>query len=83
MDPVEVAGAEKQLWSVKRILGHKGSPKSKKTLSVLVKWKELPDERNTWEPWAQLRSNWLLHDYLREHGMAKLIPKTYFRTPGI
>jgi hypothetical protein len=83
VDPMEVANAEKQLWTVERILDHKGSPKSKNTLSFRVKWKDLSEDRTTWEPWAHLKSNWVLHAYLREHGMAKLIPKSYLRAAGI
>ena len=30
---------------------------------------------HVWLPWSSLRTNTVLHQYLRDHNMAKLIPK--------
>jgi hypothetical protein len=51
VNPIEVANAEKQLWTVEKIVQHQGSTKCRTTMSFLVKWRDVPDKL-TWEPWA-------------------------------
>ena len=60
---------------VESILDHSGDPKKKSELSFKVRWKGYTEEHDSWEPWKNLRLVEQLHDYLRSHNMAKLIPK--------
>ena len=46
-------------------------------MEYLVKWVGFPDSDNTWLPHAELRDNEYLHAYLREHGLAHLIPRRH------
>jgi hypothetical protein len=57
---------EGTMFQVERISKHKGSLKKGKTkLFFLVHWVGEPNA--TWEPWAHVRRNMKLHDYLRNH----------------
>ena len=79
-DPMEVARSDKQLFIVDAIISHTGTPKLKSNMTFKVKWQGYeghPDEYQDL-PWSELRTNSVLHDYLREHGMKTLIP-TQFR----
>jgi hypothetical protein len=61
---------------VDTVLEHTGDPKKKSDLSFKVRWQGYTDEHDSWEPWKNLRLVDKLHDYLRNNGMAKLVPKT-------
>ena len=61
---------------VDTVLEHTGDPKKKSELSFKVRWQGYTDEHDSWEPWKNLRLVDKLHDYLRNNGMAKLVPKT-------
>jgi transposase InsO family protein len=60
---------------VDSILEHTGDPKKKSELSFKVRWQGYTEEHDSWEPWKNLRLVEQLHDYLRSHDMAKLVPK--------
>ena len=45
------------------------------TLEFLVRWKDYGEANNLWLPYQELRQNIKLHEYLRERGLHKLIPK--------
>ena len=49
VNPIEVANAEKQLWTVEKKVQHQWSPKCRTTMSFLVKWRDIPDKL-TWKP---------------------------------
>ena len=40
-----------------------------------IKW--LGIDELTWEPWANVRTNEQLHEFLRKRGMEKLIPNNF------
>ena len=87
IDPAEVARADEQEWLVDHIVDHIGDPKNKTEMRFLVKWKDLSDDYNSWEPWkladgSGVRDNAQLHVYLRNRGLQRLIPKTQ-RLPRI
>ena len=82
-DPKAVAMHDQQLYAVEAIRDHKGNRNQRSRLTFLVKWLGYPDSANTWEPWANLRNNRVLHTYLREHGMASLIPKQWTQAPDL
>jgi len=77
-DSVAVSKADKQSFTVEAIKSHRGDPKLKSTLAFLVKWKDYEESNNTWEPWAGLRTNAVLHAYLKSHKTLKhLMPKDF------
>ena len=50
---------------------------TRSTIEFLVKWKDYPDSKNTWEPYTHLRDNEVLHDYLKLKGFHRLINKQH------
>ena len=75
-DPMEVARSDTQLFIVDAIISHTGTPKLKSNMTFKVKWQGYeghPDEYQDL-PWSELRTNSVLHDYLKTHGMATLVP---------
>ena len=74
-DPVAIAARDYTEHVVEEIISHSGSLHKKSDMDFLVKWKGYDTSHNLWLPWKELRSNAILHAYLRLHGMAKLIPK--------
>ena len=57
------------------ILGHQGSPANRSRMTFQVKWKGY--DELSWEPWANVRDNVILHNYLKTHKLHKLIPKRF------
>ena len=80
LDPKEVAMRDKEKYVVEKIIDHDGDSNLKSSMEFLVKWKGYDDKHNTWEPWKTVRLVDKLHDYLREKGMEKLIPKECLQT---
>jgi hypothetical protein len=74
LDPMDVAGRDREEYKVQEILGHRGDPKLKSTLEFKVRWEGYDESYDTWEPWKQLRLVDKLHAYLKDNGMAGLIP---------
>jgi hypothetical protein len=75
--PRETAVKNKGLYDVEEIVSHKGKATNKDSLQFFVKWAGYSHEDNTWEPFATLKQNLFLHDYLRRHKMGYLIPKAH------
>lgn len=63
---------DKDLWLVEAVMGHKGTFKRKKSLSFRIKW--LGFEEMTWEPWENLCTNSVVHEYLSQRGLSQFIP---------
>lgn len=78
-DPMEVARSDKQLFIVDAIISHTGKPKLKSHMTFKVKWQGYEGHTDEYQdlPWSELRNNSVLHDYLRTHGMATLIPTAF------
>ena len=66
-------------YIVESIVAHTGTPSRVTSLKFLVHWAGYPSDEDTWEPWISLRSNALLHIYLRTHNLSHNIPEA-FRT---
>ena len=77
LTPEDIALKDNQYFLVAQILAHKGNIKQKSTLRFKVKWANYGEEGNTWEPWNTLRNNLVLHQYLREKKLDKLIPPRF------
>ena len=61
-------------YVVDSILEHTGTPKKRSEMFFKVRWAGYSQEHDSWEPWKNLRLVDKLHEYLRDNGMAKLIP---------
>ena len=83
--PREVANRERNQFDVEFILDHRGQRSAtgtllKDKLEFRVHWLGYSDDYDTWEPWKNLRTNGILHAYLRRKLLHFLIP-TDFRVP--
>ncbi len=74
-EPRNVANRDRQFFDVERIIEHTGHKGRKSSMRFHVKWVGYDDQ--TWEPWDNLKSNAVLHEYLRQNNMERLIPKSY------
>ena len=78
-NPHSVAQSDSQLHTIERIVSHTGVARFKSQMTFKVKWlgyEGHPDEYTN-EPWANVRTTIALHEYLRNHNMASLIPKQF------
>ena len=75
VDPLAIAAKDYEEDEVELILEHKGDPKRKSSLDFLVRWLGYDETEDLWLPWSALRTNAVLHQYLRDNNMHKLIPK--------
>ena len=80
INPEEVAQKDYKTWITEAVIDHRPKKKRKdmraSQLQFLIKWEGYPHEENTWEPWANLRRNIHVHEYMRLHRLAYLIPKS-------
>jgi hypothetical protein len=77
INPTTVANKDQQLFDVEAIVQHKGSRKLKSNMTFKVKWLGYDESQNSWSTWKDLAHNAVLHEYLRAHGMAALVPSRY------
>jgi hypothetical protein len=68
---------DKKVYNVAAIRGHDGTYMKKANLKFLVHWEGCPDSTDTWEPYRALRQIVKLHEYLRAHRLATLIPQAH------
>jgi transposase InsO family protein len=73
--PEQVALSDSQSFIIERVIRHKGNPNKKKTLFFKVKWAHELNE--TWEPWSNLRTNAIVHNYCKENKLKRLISKAF------
>ena len=76
-DPLAVAARDNEEFEIDFIVAHSGNPKRKSEMDFLVRWLGYDESEDLWLQWSQLRNVPALHTYLRENGMAKLIPKEH------
>jgi hypothetical protein len=76
-DPALIALRQQNVYIVEEIRGKKGNFKRKDELMFKVHWKGFNDEDDTFEPWKNLRTNEVLHDWMRKNNFAKEIPEQY------
>ena len=79
-NPTEVAMHDNREFVIDSIIAHRGDPRYKARMEFLVRWVGYGPEDDSWEPWSGPEGQGVskttqLHAYLREHGMARLIPK--------
>ena len=65
----------KDMYLVEKVLAHRGKADRRSNMSFLVKWLgyDKPED-NTWEPFANIRDNEILHEYLRSKKLKRFIP---------
>jgi hypothetical protein len=80
LSPKAVAMKDSGEFVVGSIVRHNGDPKRKSDMDFLVRWDGYTAADDQWLPWRQLRNNPKLHEYLNQHGMAKIIPKEHRQT---
>lgn len=76
-DPRTVANSDRQSFDVQEIISHTGSKRQKSQMTFRVRWMGYSAEDDTWEPWSNLRTNAILHQYLRDNGMTSIVPKNF------
>ena len=75
-NPQEVALNDKDLYIVKSVLRHQGSMAKRSSMTFNIEWKGYDEE--PWEPWTYVRDKAILHKYLRDNKLSKLIPKRFY-----
>jgi hypothetical protein len=75
INPQEIATKDKEVYLVESITKHKGARSRPSLMTFLVKY--LGDEEPTWQPWANVQDNIILHNYLRDNKLSSLIPKRF------
>ena len=73
-DPRDVAIRDNQEFVVESIVEHRGDKRRKSEMEFKIRWQGYNPEADTWGTWKDLRLVPKLHDYLREHNMASLVP---------
>ena len=84
VDPKDIAAKDINEFYVESILDHR--PKGQKrplkgSLSFQVRWAGYDESHDSWEPWALMRDNIVVHAYCRAHDMSGIISKTYDPEP--
>jgi transposase InsO family protein len=76
--PLDVARKDYLEFFIEAILKHSGNKSSKKTnLRFYIKWLGYDDDRNSWEPYSNIRDTSQCHEYLKSHHMSNHIPKKF------
>lgn len=78
VDPFEIAAKDLDEETVEKIVDHT-THRLKSRMEFKVRWLGYDERHDLWLPWNQLRDNTLLHKYLFENGMKKLIPREHRR----
>lgn len=76
-NPQDVARHDYLEFFVEAILEHRGNPSLKSTMEFQIKWLGYNDSHNSWEPYSNLRDLDILHDYLSQQNLSRLIPKKF------
>ena len=78
IDPKDVAMKDAiSTFVVEKILEHDGDRKRLGSLFFKTRWLGYGESQDLWLPWKELRDNTELHKYLRENGLASLVPKEH------
>jgi hypothetical protein len=73
-DPTDVERHDYLEFYVERVLSMTGNPKRLHSLRFMIKWVGYDETHNSEEPWSNLRDLEILHTYLRNNGLQRIIP---------
>jgi Chromo (CHRromatin Organisation MOdifier) domain len=73
-DPLDVARKNYLEFFVEAVLSHTGLSDKISTLKFHIKWLGYDESHNTWEPWSNVRDMKILHRYLIQKNLRRLIP---------
>ena len=76
VDPFEIAAKDLDEEVIEKIVDHTVH-RLKSRMDFKVRWLGYDDRHDLWLPWDKLRDNTLLHKYLFQNGMEKLIPREH------
>jgi hypothetical protein len=78
-DPRQIANTDVQYYDVRAVLSHTGNKNRPSYMTFQVEWEPVGDlpASITTEPWASMRDTEALHIYLRNAGMANIIPRKF------
>ena len=79
-DPLEAAMRDEGAFLVESVVKHRNSDGSRKTrgnLEFHIKWVGYELEPNDWHPWKNFHSNAVVHKYLAENNLTRLIPEKF------
>lgn len=65
--PMQLSALDEDLKFVEEIIDHDGSPKKRTQMQFLVKWKDLPEEENSFIPWKEAHELAALDKYIERH----------------
>ena len=77
VNPQDVARKDYLEFFIEKILQLSGNVKRNSTLEFLVKWTGYDDTFNLWIPYSDLRETEILHKFLVENNLKRLIPKKF------
>jgi hypothetical protein len=76
--PLEIARRDRDFYLVEKIISHKGTPARKGNMTFRVRWLGYgPESDSMAASWQDLRTNFVLHEYLRAHGMGHIVPQEF------
>ena len=76
-DPMDIARKDYLEFFVEKILEMTGNTTKVGTLQFLIKWVGYDERHNSFEPWKNLRDLAVLHEYLKENDLEKIVPKKF------
>ena len=79
-DPTQVTFDEEKVGVIEKVLEHRGHIERRSTLSFLVRWQG--PRKDSWISWEDNRNNEIIHDYLKRHGMGRIIPLRHQEMPA-
>jgi hypothetical protein len=75
-DPRKIAIRDKQEFDIEKILLITGTDGPKEDIQVKVRWEGFGPRYDSWVPWKAVRQNTIMHQFLRDRKLVRLIPKS-------
>lgn len=74
-DPIDISRRDYLEFFIEHIIEFRGDIKRYNSLEFKIKWLNFGEDRNTWEPWKNLRCTEKLHLFLISKNLKRLIPR--------
>jgi hypothetical protein len=74
-NPLDIPRKDYLEFYIEKILDMAGDPKKCSTLDFLIKCVGYDDTYNLWLPFSEIRETDVLHSYLRENNLNRLVPR--------